>query len=602
MLQDGCYIRVEDEFKSKRSATRDALLGICLLLSFGVVVSRSLWTNSHGQLVIPKMNTTATSLTELGSSSPGKITEHLKNISSQVQDEWMAIGLKDTECVQRMSEFFDSMKEIANGFLASQQAERASLETQLAEDVRAISSLKAELGDEASVPMGPSGNNLQERIKSLQSALVALRAEKSGRLQALSELRSRMHSMSKRMGMDMKPQFQSLDGALTPSLEQEFRNEADMLEREQQRRQTALNAALYDCEKLMLQLEIEPSTNIDRAATGNGAAIDDLGLSMATLEAVAARVSSLQEEKALREKKFKPLHLELMTLWDQLHVKQQERHAFLESTHGLSNSAIAATEAECTKLKALKVQKMAEIIVQVRDEIKATWEQLAYSDEQRASFHAMTIQQDAFDDKVLEAHQTELRRLNKMIQDQEQLLGLIKDREGLLKEREKMEALDADKSRKLPTGIPFIEETKVRHRIGKLPIMTDMLRKSLKAWSVEHGPLMRDGVDYLAAMEEVELAYKQRKESEAAAKKATKVAMGLTAPCSMQVTTSTGRETHAGIRNPAGVPRKTTQTSGKRLLFKASPRTAPCAPGKSIDSDTITISTPKRLRLSTPAV
>ena len=51
------------------------------------------------------MSMAATPLIGLGPAQPnGKVIQHLHNVSSQVQDAWMAIGLTDSEGVRRMTE------------------------------------------------------------------------------------------------------------------------------------------------------------------------------------------------------------------------------------------------------------------------------------------------------------------------------------------------------------------------------------------------------------------------------------------------------------------------------------------------------------------
>merc|ERR1719265_499811 len=194
----------------------------------------------------------------------------------------------------------------ADHFLATQDSERVSLERQMAQDVEMVVSLKAELGNETSFQVPPC-QNLLARIESLQSMITGLRADKAARLEVLGGLRRHIYSMSNRMSMDVKPQFQSLDGPLPPKREQDFLNEVNSLEAEQHRRYNSLQAALDDSAKLLKQLEIVPSTNIDRAAVGDAAALEDLGLSMATMEAASARRTDLTEEKTLREEKLKTL-------------------------------------------------------------------------------------------------------------------------------------------------------------------------------------------------------------------------------------------------------------------------------------------------------
>jgi len=222
---------------------------------------------------------------------------------------------------------------------------------------------------------------------------------------------------------------------------------------------------------------------------------------------------------------------EINKLWDVLEVKAEDRDAFLKSTAGLGSAVVVACESECAKLKTQKAEKMAEIIGHVRDDIHAVWDKLGYGTEQRAAFlqlcgtagwhgrHGMSVgmaaQQDAFYDELLEMHQTELRRLNKIVGGQEQLRALIDERESLLKQREIVDTLDKDESRKLPRGNAFIEELKTRERVHQLPMKTENLKKLLQTWSAEHEPIMVNGVDYLTKMEDQDQTYKHTQESAA---------------------------------------------------------------------------------------
>ena len=68
------------------------------------------------------------------------------------------------------------------------------------------------------------------------------------------------------------------------------------------------------------------------------------------------------------------------------------------------------------------------------------------------------------------------------------------------------------------------EEEKTRARIRQLPKRIEALKEALVKWAEEHGPMLINGVEYLAKMKAEEAAYVMAKNEAIEAKKAAKKA------------------------------------------------------------------------------
>jgi hypothetical protein len=459
--------------------------------------------------------------------------------SSKCQINWSAIGHSEEERDRRLKQLFEALEECSALFEARQEAELEAKQAEVG-DMRAdIAAMQERLGDEGGAFEG-SGDDLLALERSLAPKLAELKAAEAERLRVLTGLKERIYDASTRLGAEVPVQFASLDGPLSAAREQAFAEHVHVLEKEQQNRRADLQKALADCASLLQELEIaaaDGATDVDRAAMGDGAALEGLGLSMAAIATVSARCSDLQKERATREQKLQALGAEITEMWELLGVEKDVRSAFHETTTGLGLAAVAACEAECAKLTVLKQEKLGEIIADVRHKITATWDVLKYSEGQRAAF-AATMGATEHDDASLEAHQAELSRLAAIVEEQAPILKMIGKYETTVAERAAADAAEADKSRllgkkaapgfKAPrekgAHLRLKEEERMRTRVKALPKLTAALNKALVKWAEEHGPMLSNGVEYLAKMEAEEAAYETAKKEALEAKKAAKKA------------------------------------------------------------------------------
>ena len=453
--------------------------------------------------------------------------------SSKCQINWSAIGHSEEERERRLKQLFEQLEQCSAMFEAKQEAELEAKQADVDGKRAAIAAKQERLGDEGGAFEG-SGDDLLALERSLAPKLAELKAAEAERLRVFTGLKERIYDASARLGDDVPAQFASLDGPLSAAREQAFADHVHVKEKEQQNRRADLQKALADCASLLQELEIataDDATDVDRAAMGDGAALEGLGLSMAAIETVSARCSDLQKERATREQKLQALGAEITAMWDLLGVEKDVRSAFTDATTGLGLAAVAACEEECAKLTLLKQEKLGEIIADLRAKITAAWDELKYSEGQRAAF-AATMGATEHDDASLDAHQAELSRLAAIVDEQAPILKMIVKYETTVAERAADDAAKAAPKpapgakapREKGAHLRLKEEEKTRARIRQLPKRIEALKEALVKWAEEHGPMLINGVEYLAKMKAEEAAYVMAKNEAIEAKKAAKKA------------------------------------------------------------------------------
>lgn len=239
---------------------------------------------------------------------------------------------------------------------------------------------------------------------------------------------------------------------------------------------------------------------------------EQLGLHEQDILRLKAKRDKLVDEKKNREKRLKDLKVAVDALWDRLGVDEAERKGFLNANRGCGVRQINEFEDELARLNELKRQNLHLFVEDARDKLQELWDVLYFSEDEMLDFTPAFS--DVYSDALLEAHETEIARLEALREQRAPTLALVEKHRSLIGERDELQASSQDASRLMMRGQKgekrdpgkLLREEKMRKRIAKeLPKVAVELRKVLERWEDEYGrPFLVHGERYLDALEDGE--------------------------------------------------------------------------------------------------
>ncbi|RCH80537.1 hypothetical protein CU098_005793 [Rhizopus stolonifer] len=217
-------------------------------------------------------------------------------------------------------------------------------------------------------------------------------------------------------------------------------------------------------------------------------------------EDITTRIKQLEEQRQQVEFRKEEIGQNLKHLWNRLHMDPQECETFLMTNRGFTFKELQNYEIELERMLKLKHERMGDFIQTSREELKSLWDQLYYSDKQRARF--APAHTDEFSDAILEAHENEISRLQLETEDSKYILELIEKHMRLKKEIQEFEAITRDPNRLFGKGQRdpgrLLREEKFRKRISReLPKVTKELEGALLEFEALKGyPFLVYGQPY----------------------------------------------------------------------------------------------------------
>jgi Ase1/PRC1/MAP65 family protein len=236
---------------------------------------------------------------------------------------------------------------------------------------------------------------------------------------------------------------------------------------------------------------------------------EQLGLHEEDIARLRARLDKLDSEKKNREKRLRELRDAVEALWEKLGVDDAERKAFLNANRGCGIRQINDFDDELARLNELKRQNLHLFVEDARCKLQELWDALYMCEDEMLEFTPAFS--DVYSDALLEAHESEIARLEALKEQRAPVLALMERHRTLVTERDELAAASQDASRlmmkpqkgeKRDPG-KLLREEKMRKRIAKeLPKVTADLRKALEQWEDEWGrPFYVHGERYLDIIE-----------------------------------------------------------------------------------------------------
>lgn len=254
-----------------------------------------------------------------------------------------------------------------------------------------------------------------------------------------------------------------------------------------------------------------PQMEIDRDIMANYKSSPELiGSTIPDLDRIETLLISLATEKQRREERSAFLAKEINKLWEKLEEDPAYTSAFERQNRGLGQQVLDACEQEYERLLEKKRQHVGIFIQDARNQLEQLWDRLYFSEQETYEFSPAWA--DIFTDASLEAHETEIERLQKLLVEREPVIRLIDQYKELQKEERDLAASSQDASRLLQRGggtvkrdpTRLLREEQMRKRIAKRkPKVMQDLKAGLDEWKAKTGkPFSINGEDFSSVLEE----------------------------------------------------------------------------------------------------
>jgi protein regulator of cytokinesis 1 len=253
-----------------------------------------------------------------------------------------------------------------------------------------------------------------------------------------------------------------------------------------------------------------PQDEIDRKILSNyKSSPEQLGTLSKDIEELKNRYSDLENEKSIREQKLANYKKQIKHLWNKLNEDEEVQRQFERRHVGLAQGVLDAHEKELDRLNEKKREYIHVFINDSRDTLHELWKKLYFSEDEKFQFTPAWT--EVYTDASLDAHETEIERLEKLLEERKPVLRLIDEYYKLKQEAEELEASTHDSSRLLAKGSGqkrdpsrLLREEQMRKRLAKRkPKIIQEVESLLHGWEDRNSlPFMVNGTRFLDVLAE----------------------------------------------------------------------------------------------------
>lgn len=437
------------------------------------------------------------------------IANQLEAVNAQLQSLFTDIGVSDEERDEREKKLYSVIQEALDTHVQTVQKEKDDLIescTELQKSVRQM--LKALTDIDLSMIMSVQLIKVVEHdleapyltterdLKSAHAHVLKVYEERSKRanelLRQLSEVGEKVDGITILQGLEPPENKDDLD--LTNSYL--YRLEAEIQRWKNERKERMAQASMMAAQIVSLWADLGTSQDqIDPNLMANYKSNPELlGTKVNDMERLKTLVQDLLEEKEKRTNRINALSKTISVLWGKLSEEDAYIDDFERMNRGLSLDVLEAFERENERLQKKKREHINVFIEDARETLSELWRQLYFSDDDISQFTPAFV--DIYTDASLEAHEAEIVRLEKLIQERSPILNLIQAFQDLLDEEKQLNSSVQDTSRLLTRGsgsakrdpTRLLREEKMRKRLSKRkPIVLKELKDALDEWEAHTG-------------------------------------------------------------------------------------------------------------------
>lgn len=372
-----------------------------------------------------------------------KISMALASADSELVSLWDQLGLSDEERHEELYRLNTLLQAAKEEPVEAARKERNSLMFKI-DDLKKkhVQLLRCTGGDQKQIKAvearGKEGT-LRERLRDVQSAFDEFEPIYNEKMKTLKELWDKIQTLCEKLELtdEERQRYGTFDEAnLSPAQEKRYESIVRELETEEELRRKAFQELKEKIEKISGDLgeSIEPDFQ---------EFLESEPVSISGYETAVEKYESLTLLKEKRAAMITEFALEISHCWDLLRTSEAERKEFVSSHALLSEANVQDCRNEIEKLRNSIVERLPELIVTVKDDIKDICESLHNMSPETENLLALeTEDMDTF--KQLD---NELLRLKREFVVCQPILDLIKQRSEIIKEYDElMSAKDVDKT------------------------------------------------------------------------------------------------------------------------------------------------------------
>ncbi|KAL1919901.1 uncharacterized protein VTP21DRAFT_1833 [Calcarisporiella thermophila] len=397
------------------------------------------------------------------------------------------LGHTSIEVNKKLDAVFVRITELFNEEADNAEHEIRRVEGAIAEAVAEISRLKTAVGEVEDNHVLNEEAGLLAKLQTLDCERDALKLVYEERLRMVKSLHERIDTFRPYLGSFIKISPPGDSFPTTLEYITKLEHEVDRCNSEMLRRRHRVETLISDILNLWTELGIvAQSSEFDQAVLRG-----EISPTEENLKRLELKRETLNEEKQERQTVIKNLYDQLQLLWKKLQIDPEHQNAFVEEQQGLSTGVIEAYNQELKTMTRLKKENVAMFIESAREELAELWDTLYYTQEERRRF--MPAFCGIFNEESLAAHEREIERLHRMVEELKPLLTRVEKHRKLLGESHEFELASQDQSRLFQKGQRrdpgrLLREEKFRKRMAKeLPKIEREVEDALAKYKAQTG-------------------------------------------------------------------------------------------------------------------
>lgn len=461
------------------------------------------------------------------------IVTQLDSINLRLTNLFDEIGLNTAEREDRERKVYSVISDALESYVTEIKAEREEVKTKCINTRKQVQSMIKSLKDvDMTLLLGPKLREILlpreedidseeyipqpylETLNSLNVAFTQIQNIYVERSNLANKLFGDLTELSEKLkGIEISPELSppstskgDIEINLSTNYLSQLENEVQRWRNELQSRISKISLASVQIVNLYAELGT-PQTEIDGSIMSHYKDSPELiGTGKLDVERVERTLQSLLDEKRQREEKISNLSEQVFKLWKKLEEDETYISNFEKSNRGLGLNVLHAYEKEYERLMEKKRQHIGVFIQDARSTLEDLWDKLYFSEEETLQF--TPAWSDVVTDASLEAHEAEIARLEKLLEERQPIIQLIDQYKELQNEEQELQSSTQDASRLLQRGrrdpTRLLREEQMRKRIAKKkPRVMQELKAGLDEWQKRNGkPFYINGEDFGKILEQ----------------------------------------------------------------------------------------------------
>ncbi|XP_044134458.1 protein regulator of cytokinesis 1-like isoform X2 [Bufo gargarizans] len=425
-----------------------------------------------------------------------------------LMDIWDGLGIKEEMRLQRIEEVRKHMEELFNNMINEEREMKDRIEKSIQFCQKQLKALSHELSLE-DYKVDENLTILQIE-KDLRVRLDILTKQKNERLEELRILQQKDQELCS--DLCVTPYY--IPTGSIPSLVQieELKEHIKVQAEEKRKRLQVFSTLRAEIRQCLGEMGRQAENSLEQEAICEDE--DVFFLTPENIKALTVLKAQLELRKEALVSTLNAVKEKVLSLWKLLQVVQEEREE-CQIISGMSISEeLRMWQKELGRLEELKMVNLKQVVLKIREELKAYWDMCFYTLEQRKGFAPYYC--DDYSEDLLSKHDEEIIKMKMLYEKCKFILEAVAKWETSWTQFVILEIKACDPNRFSNRGGTLLKEEKERAKLQKLlSKLEEELKSRIDLWETEQGrPFLIKGsrfMDYVTSQWEL---LKQQKERE----------------------------------------------------------------------------------------